>query len=104
MIEAVPNRKNPESEECGGAYINCWIKAETSIKAIEIEEPYVIFIFEKPKNISYKQNRDFFRIPAVFDCIYKIAGKDGIKEYKTKYFFAKTIENHFQLCYNYGCN
>lgn len=59
-------------------------EAQTSIKAIEIEEPYVIFIFEKPKNISYKQNRDFFRIPAVFDCIYKIAEKDGIKEYKTK--------------------
>ena len=55
-------------------------ETETTIKSIEIEEPYILFIFEKPKNISYKQNREFFRIPAFFDCTYNIDGK----EYKTK--------------------
>ena len=55
-------------------------KTQCTLKSIEIEEPYIIFIFEKPQNIFHEQNRNFFRIPAIFDCIYEI----DEKEYKTK--------------------
>lgn len=59
-------------------------KAQSTLKSIEIEEPYVIFVFEKPQSITHEQNRNFFRIPATFDCTYKITENDGIKEYRAQ--------------------
>ncbi len=37
MIEAVPSRKNSESKEYGGAYVNCWIKADAPVEAVETQ-------------------------------------------------------------------
>jgi len=41
MVEAVPNRNNPESKEYGGAYINCWIKADTPEEAVKQAKEYI---------------------------------------------------------------
>ncbi len=45
MLEAIPNESNPESEELGGAFVNCWVKAETmgvafdeAVKYLEIQD------------------------------------------------------------------
>ena len=35
MLEAVPSESNPESKELGGAFVNCWVKAETMEDAFD---------------------------------------------------------------------
>ncbi|MBQ3101189.1 MAG: hypothetical protein IJC50_09385 [Clostridia bacterium] len=41
-IEAVPNKTNPESKECAGAYINFWIKASSPEEALSIAKEYIV--------------------------------------------------------------
>ena len=41
MIEAVPNCNNPERKELGGAYVNCWVKAETKEEACSAAKEYI---------------------------------------------------------------
>lgn len=55
MIEAVPNRKNSESKEYGGAYVNCWIKADAPVEAVE-----------KAKGYIHKENWNFVNIEDIF--------------------------------------
>ena len=45
MLEAIPSEGNPEIEELGGAFVNCWVKAETmetafdeAVKYLEIQD------------------------------------------------------------------
>ena len=35
LVEAKPGADNPEREECEGAYVNCFVKAETVTSAIQ---------------------------------------------------------------------
>ena len=55
MVEAVPNRNNPESKEYSGAYINCWIQADTPVDAVK-----------KVKEYIHKENWDFVKIEDIF--------------------------------------
>ena len=55
---------------------------KTNLKSTELDEPYTFFVFETPKNISYEQNREYFRVLAEYDCIYRIFETD--KEYRAK--------------------
>ena len=41
MVEATPKRDNPESKEYGGAYINCWVKADTPTDALRRVKEYI---------------------------------------------------------------
>ena len=41
MIEAVPHHDNPESKEYSGAYINCWVKANTPVDALRRAKEYI---------------------------------------------------------------
>ncbi len=41
MFEAKPLPDNPESEECGGAYINVWVNSEDSNFAMERAKNYI---------------------------------------------------------------
>lgn len=41
LAEAVPDSSNPESREFGGAYISCWIQAETKEEAISRANAYI---------------------------------------------------------------
>jgi hypothetical protein len=40
MFSAKPLPNNPESEECGGAYINCWISSDDRDDAFNIAGEY----------------------------------------------------------------
>lgn len=59
-------------------------KTKTILKSAENDEPYVFFILETPIGIEYQQNREYFRVPVKYSCIYKV--KDGSKtqEYQTE--------------------
>ena len=41
LIEAVPMKNNPESEYLDGAFINCWVKADSTKDAIKKAKAYV---------------------------------------------------------------
>ena len=41
MLEAVPSESNPESKELGGAFVNCWVKAETMEIAFDEATKYL---------------------------------------------------------------
>jgi hypothetical protein len=42
QLEAIPHSDNPESKECVGAFVNCWVKS-TNIKiALDTAKNYVI--------------------------------------------------------------
>ena len=58
----------------------------TKVKVINIfhESELIVFICEKPNNIEYKQNREYFRVNAKFNCEYKWHTEDGIKTLKTQ--------------------
>ena len=55
MIEAVPNRNNPERKEYGGAYINCYAKADTSAEAVKQVKEYI-----------RKENWNFVKLEDIF--------------------------------------
>ena len=42
MIHAVPKEDNPESEECIGAYVNCWVKGLTYFTALKKAKKYIV--------------------------------------------------------------
>ena len=41
MVEATPKRDNPESKEFGGAFVNCFVKADTPYDAQRKVEEYL---------------------------------------------------------------
>lgn len=41
MFEAKPLPDNPESEDCGGSYINVWVNTEDSSFAMERAKKYI---------------------------------------------------------------
>ena len=41
MIHAVPKKDSPESEECIGAYVNCWVKRSTYLTALNEAKKYI---------------------------------------------------------------
>lgn len=41
FVEAVPMKDNPESEYVDGAFVNCWIKADSVKSAIKKAKEYI---------------------------------------------------------------
>lgn len=56
-------------------------KTKTVLKSIETAEPYVFFILQTPEGIEYQQNREYFRVPVEYNCIYRIRENYDEKEY-----------------------
>lgn len=80
MIEAAPNRNNPESKKFGGAYINCWVKAETQKDAFIRVKKYIDeenWMFIKTEDIFIAQRHLYIDKPDSLDC-YDEACKNGI--------------------------
>ena len=55
MMEAVPGEGSEDALACGGAFINCWVKAENEDAARKIARKYVedenwVFIKEEEAN------------------------------------------------------
>jgi hypothetical protein len=42
QLEAIPLIDNPESEECVGAIVNCWVKSENIKLALNTAKSYVV--------------------------------------------------------------
>ena len=57
MVEAVPNHSNPESKEYSGAYINCWVKADTSADAVKKAKEYI-----RNENWDFVSIEEFFSV------------------------------------------
>ncbi|MDO5154743.1 MAG: hypothetical protein Q4D51_02155 [Eubacteriales bacterium] len=73
MIEAVALNNNDESELYGGAFINCWTKAETKNMAIDIAKEYIneqgweIVNIEEISKVSREKYLDSIEILEVYD-------------------------------------
>lgn len=42
QLEVIPHINNPESEECVGAFVNCWVKSTNIKSALNTAKNYVI--------------------------------------------------------------
>lgn len=59
-------------------------RTKTRLKSIDNEEPYTFFALETPQGLEYQQNREYFRVPAQYDCVYTIEDEAGNREYQTQ--------------------
>lgn len=58
-------------------------RTKTKLKSVDNEDPYIFFALETPQGLEYQQNREYFRVPAQYSCVYTISTEDKIKEFKT---------------------
>ena len=80
MIEAIPNSNNPERNEFGGAYINCWVKASTQKEALKRAKDYIKnenWMFIKTEDIWEAQRQSYIDLPESLEC-YDEACKIGL--------------------------
>ena len=80
IIEAIPNRSNPERNEFGGAYINCWVKASTQKEALKKAKEYIKaenWMFIKVEDIWEAQRQSYMDLPESLEC-YDEACKNGL--------------------------
>lgn len=58
--------------------------AETILDYIKNDAPYTFFTLLTPKEVDFQQKREFFRVPAEYECTYKLLKYNIATEYKTK--------------------
>lgn len=59
-------------------------RTKTKLKSYLIEEPYIFFFMETPSSLEYQQNREYFRIPAVYNCVYYVKNDGQTESYTTQ--------------------
>lgn len=47
-------------------------RTKTKLKSVEEDDPYVFLFLETPLGIEYQQNREYFRVKANYECVYKV--------------------------------
>jgi len=47
-------------------------RTKTTLKSYSCEPPYISFFLETPASLEYQQNREYFRIPARYNCVYYV--------------------------------
>lgn len=47
-------------------------RTQTQLKSYSCEAPYISLYLETPSSLEYQQNREYFRIPAFYNCIYYV--------------------------------
>lgn len=52
----------PQEVEISFACDNALYKANTCLKSVENDDPYVYLIFKTPTELEYQQNREYFRV------------------------------------------
>ena len=70
MVEATPHHDNPESKEYGGAYINCWVKADTPADAEQKAKEYIhgqYWSFVKLEDVFTVQREQYLDEPDSLD-------------------------------------
>ena len=59
-------------------------RTQTTLKSCSVEEPYIFLFLETPSSLEYQQNREYFRIPAEYDCMYYVKSDGQTESYTTK--------------------
>lgn len=59
----------PQEVDISFACDNALYTARTTLKLVEEEDPYLFFTLLTPKNLEYKQNREYFRVQMTEDVI-----------------------------------
>ena len=80
LIEAVPSCVNPEICEVSGAYVNCWVKAETKAFAlIKIKEHLKEenWLYVRTEDVFIAERERYIDIPESLEC-YDFACENGI--------------------------
>jgi c-di-GMP-binding flagellar brake protein YcgR len=57
---------------------------KTKLKYVDNDEPLVYFAIERPDDLEYQQNREYFRIAAEYNCIYRVTFNQSSREIKAK--------------------
>lgn len=47
-------------------------KTKTKLKSYSSDPPYIFLYLEKPEDLDFKQNREYFRMPISFSCKYRV--------------------------------
>lgn len=71
MAEAVPHQNNPESKEYGGAYVNCWVKADTPTDALSKFKEYILeqrWSLIKIEDMFTAQREKYLDVPDSLEC------------------------------------
>lgn len=59
-------------------------RTKTCLKSFEHDGPYTFMYLETPDNIEYQQNREYFRVPMVCECNYKVIANGEKLEFNAK--------------------
>ena len=59
-------------------------QADSKIISIEEDVPYNFIRLEKPEDVDYLQNREYFRINAVYPCLYKVNQENINRDFETQ--------------------
>lgn len=80
MVEAVPNKDNPESEIYTGAFVNIWAKSESEEVAFKKVQEYLAlegWTYVKTEDFSIAHRAVYTDIPEALEC-YDAACECGI--------------------------
>ena len=47
-------------------------RTKTKLLSYSCEAPYIFLTMETPNSLEYQQNREYFRVPAVYNCVYYV--------------------------------
>jgi c-di-GMP-binding flagellar brake protein YcgR len=59
-------------------------QGDSTILSIENDLPYVLIKLEKPEEIVYYQNREYFRVKAKYPCLFRVKQENINKDFETE--------------------
>ena len=59
-------------------------KTTTTLKEFYRCNEYLNFVIQNPETLDFQHNREFYRVPAQFDCIYTIDTDEGIESFNAE--------------------
>lgn len=59
-------------------------KTTTTLKELYRCNEYLNFIIQNPETLDFQHNREFYRVPAQFDCIYTIDTDEGVESFNAE--------------------
>lgn len=59
-------------------------KTTTILNEVFRSNEYLNFVIQNPETLDFQHNREYYRVPANFDCIYTIDTEDGIESFNAE--------------------
>ncbi len=47
-------------------------RTQIKLKSVSVQAPYIYMYLETPESLEYQQNREYFRIPVSYNCVYYV--------------------------------